>query len=145
MSTADFITQWRSAVQAYLDEQFRDAEVVGGHRDGLNQRNKDLIAVWWPGWDELARDVSLATPTLTIRYFPTKSKLPRSETPRDPSALEEAAVGLMLAMRDKRGVGDFVEKLSCRISRIVPVDLPDQWYVEATLASYTFHLASAAA
>ena len=142
---SDFITQWRAAVEAYLADQFPKAEVVGGSREGVNQRDKDLVAVWWPGWDELPRDITLATPTLTIRYFPSKSKLPKRENPRDPSALEQAAAGLMLAMRAKQKVGDFVPKLACGISRVVPVDLPEQWYVEATVTSFTFHLARNAA
>lgn len=145
MSTSTFISDWREAVEAYLRTQFRDAEVVGGSRDGVNQRSKTFIAVWWPGWEQLPRDISLATPTLTIRVFPSKSKLPKSENPRDPSALEEAAVALMLAMRPKQKVGDFVPSLACGISRVVPVDLPDQWYVEATVTSFTFHLARNAA
>jgi hypothetical protein len=139
------ITDWRKAVEAHLRTSFRDDEVVGGSRDGVNQRNKRLIAVWWPGWEQLPRDISLASPTLMIRVFPAKSKLPKTENPRDPEPLEEAAVEIMVAMRPKQKVGDFVPALACGISRVVPVDTPEQWYVEATVTSFTFHLARNAA
>lgn len=141
----NLITSWRTAVQEYLAGQFPEADVRGGHDNSVNREPKDQIIVFWPGWPELPRDIALATPTLTIRYFPSLSKQATTTSPRDEEPLEAAAVALMVAMAGKRKAGDFVEGLACRISKCVPN--PDQgaWYVEATVQAYALNLAASAA
>lgn len=141
----NLITLWRSAVQTYLGEAFPDATVKGGRDTKANREAKDQILVFWPGWPELPRDVSLANPTLTIRYFPSLSKQPTTTSPRDEGALEEAAVQLMTAMATKRAAGDFVDGLACRISKVIPNADPAAWYVEATVQAYALNLAASAA
>jgi hypothetical protein len=141
----NLITDWRTAVQEYLADQFPDADVRGGHDNTVNRDQKDQILVFWPGWPELARDIALATPTLTIRYFPSLSKQPTTTSPRDEAPLEQAAVDLMVAMADKRKTGDFVDRLACRISKCVPNPDQSAWYVEATVQAYALNLAASAA
>jgi hypothetical protein len=143
--SSNLITDWRTAVQAYLAAQFPDAEVRGGRDETVNRRDKDLILVFWPGWGELARDISFATPTLTIRWFPKLSKQPTLEQPRDESPLEQAASDLMTAMASKRKTGDFVANLACHVSRVTPNDDPAHWYVEATVQAYALNLAASGA
>lgn len=142
---SNLVTDWRLAVMAWLQTEFPDAEVDAGQKDGVNQRDVDLIRVWWPGWARSSRDASFATPTLHIRYFPSRSAKISDTEPRDPSDLEQAGTDLMIAFRDKRSVGDFVPGLACQITTVTVNDKPDQWYVEAVLQALTLHLATSAA
>lgn len=142
---SNLITEWRKAVQAYLEESFEGAEVKNGREIELNRREKDVILVFWPGWPELARDIAFATPTLTIRYFPTLSKQPPTTSPRDEGPLEQAAVGLMEAMATKRKAGDFVDGLACRIATCTPHSSTTDFYVESEVRAYALNLAASAA
>lgn len=140
---SNLITDWREAVQAHLTAAFPAADVRGGEERTVNRRPADLICVWWPGWPALQRDISLANPTLMIRYFPKRSRQPNSETPVDQSVLEQAAADLMTAMASKRKAGDFVENLACYVSRCIPNTAA--WCVDATVQAYALNLATSAA
>jgi hypothetical protein len=142
---SNLITDWRVAVQEHLATSFPDADVRGGEEISVNRRDKALICVWWPGWSAIPRDISLANPTLMIRYFPKRSKQPQTETPVDQSALEQAAVDLMVAMESKRKAGDFVENLACYLKDVVPNPAADRWCVNAIVQAYTLNLAASAA
>lgn len=142
---SNLITDWRAAVISYLSDQFPAATVKGGRDASVNREAQDQILVFWPGWPELPRDIALATPTLTIRYFPSLSKQPSTTSPRDEASLEQAAADLMLAMAPKRKAGDFVDGLACRISKCVPNADPAAWFVEATVQAYALNLAGSAA
>lgn len=134
------INQWREGVVTALAAEFDTCEVVAGERDGVwrDPKLRDLIAVWWPGWAELERDIVLAQPTLTIRYFPNRSKQPAEDTPTDPSPLEDAADRLLAFFdRASQSPGFFTTNLSCRLTSLRPDYRADQWRVEATLLAYT--------
>ncbi len=132
------IHAWREGVFEYLTTTFDDADVVAGERDGVWRGEKDLIALWWPGWDERSRDISLAQPTLTLRYFPALSKQPSPDSPSDPSPLEEAADALLAAFpRDKQGANVFAANVACRITSIRPNYDPAVWRIDATMIAYT--------
>lgn len=136
------IHEWRQAVHSYLAATFTEADVESGEQDGV-QRERDLIAVWWPGWDEIARDISLAAPTLQLRYFLARSKMPAETSPADPSPLEQAADALLAAFdRASQAPGFFVTGLSCRITTIRPVYDAELWRVDATLLAYTLGAAA---
>jgi hypothetical protein len=132
------IHDWREGVKTYLQSAFAAAEVVAGEREGVWRADKDLIAVWWPGWDELTRDIALASPTLTLRYFPARSKQPTDDQPTDPAPLELAGDALLAAFdRASQAVGFFAADLSCRLARLRPNYDPAVWRVEGTLIAYT--------
>lgn len=143
--TSNVITDWREAVQEYLAEQFPNADVRGGEETTVNRRPKDLICVWWPGWAAMQRDLSLANPTLLIRYFPRRSMQPNTETPVDQSQLEQAAIDLALAFEPMRKAGDFVENLACYLRDMKPSPATDRWCVDGTLQAYTLNLAASPA
>ncbi len=129
---------WLNGVANYLAAQFPAADVVRGERDGVWRDDQDLIAVWWPGWDTLTRDIALATPTLALRYFPRRSTQPADATPADPDVLLDAADALIAKLsRTTQAVGFFTSGLSCRLSSIRPNYAPDVWRIEATLIAYT--------
>lgn len=128
-----------------LAAAFTDCEVVAGERDGVwrDPELRDLIAVWWPGWEEITRDIALAQPSLTVRYFPNRSKQPAEDTPTDPSPLEQASDALLAFFdRASQAPGFFVDGLSCRIVTIVPDYRPEVWRVEAKLLAYTLGAAA---
>lgn len=136
------IHEWRQAVHDYLATQFSDAAVLSGSQDGV-VRDVDTIVVFWPGWDVLQRDIALATPTLTVRYFPARSKQPSATIPPDPSEIEAAADALIGAFdRASQGVGFFAANLSCRLSSMRPNYDPAVWRVEATLTAYALGVAA---
>lgn len=132
------IHAWRTGVFNYLVTTFDDdADVVAGEREGVHRGEKDLLAVWWPGWDERSRDISLAQPTLTIRYFPSIHRLPPNATPTDPGPLEQAADALLAAFpRSKQGANVFATDVACRITSIRPDYSPERWRVEASMVAY---------
>lgn len=138
------IRDWREAVHTHLAASFPAADVVSGRRTGV-ARDRDVIAVFWPGWRVNQRDIALATPTLTIRYWPARSKQPSTTSPPDPGDLEDAAAALMEAMRDKRKSGDFVAGLACFVSEVTPVYDDDEWMVEATVQALALHPAARSA
>jgi hypothetical protein len=131
------INEWREGVKTHLATQFPDADVVAGERDGVWRGDNDLIAVWWPGWDERSRDISLAQPTLTIRYFPALSKQPPPDTPIDPAALEQAADALLAAFpRSTQAANVFATDVAARITSLRPNYDQALWRVEATMIAY---------
>lgn len=129
---------WLNGVAAHLTTTFAAADVVRGERDGVNRSDKDLVAVWWPGWDELSRDTALASPTLKLRYFPRRGKEPADTAPADPDAILDAADALIAAFgRDTQQVGVFTAGLSCRLATLRPDYGSDVWRVEGDLIAYT--------
>lgn len=132
------MTGWVNGVVEKLQEALGDVEVVPGERDGVWRGEKDLVAVWWPGWDPLSRDIALASPTLTIRYFPRRGPEPNEATPANPAPLTDAGDALIgFFDRTTRAVGYFTEGLSCRLGPIRPSYATDVWRVEASLVAYT--------
>lgn len=133
---------WREGVVTQLTSTFSNADVESGEQDGVS-RDRDLITVWWPGWDEIARDIALAAPTLQGRYFPARSKQPLTETPKDPAPLEEAADALLAFFdRASQAPGFFTDDLSCRLTTLRPNYDPALWRVEFTLVAYTLGAAA---
>lgn len=131
------IADWAGGVITYLGETLEDVDVEHGEMDGV-QRDRDVIAVWWPGWDEITRDISLSQPTLSLRYFPARSKQPSDSIPPDPTPLEEAADALLGAFdRASQAPGFFTDDLSCRITTIRANYDPAIWRIDATLLAYT--------
>lgn len=138
------IHESRQGVCDKLAAAFPGAEVVAGERVGVWRGETDLIAVWWSGYQVIARDISLASPTMTIRYFPTISKLPPDQEPRDPSPLEQAADALIVALdRPSQGVGYFALDTSWRLESMpAPAMGSELWHVEARLVAYTLGAAA---
>lgn len=131
------IDEWCAGVISYLVTTFPDADVEDGEQDGV-VRDKDVIAVWWPGWDELTRDIALAQPTLSLRYFPSRSKLPTSDAPAIGQPLRQAADALITAFdRGSQAVGFFTADLACRLASLRPNYDPAVWRVDGTLIAYT--------
>lgn len=135
------LTDWREAVMAHLRENGfpAPARVEGRPRDdNASHRDHDLVCVWWPGWDTIERDLSLAQPRLMVRAWPGRSKLSKPTQTDDPAPLERIAMRLMLALpRSTQEAGFFVENLSCRIRNVVPSYEDDVYRVEAELIAYT--------
>lgn len=134
------ITDWRSAVQTHLETQLGSdtVEVVAGERDGRSGRERGLVCVWFPGWQVIERDTSLAQPTLLIRYFPSKAAptVSKKSVPEDPSPVEDAVMALVAAFPRASQVGGFfVGNLGCRLTSCT-ADY-DNWRAEATLTAYT--------
>lgn len=144
------IAEWLQGVQEYLADEFPTHTVRIGEpdeEDTQNQRDEDLILIWWEVSDQYARDIALATPIMFIRWLPTKSrKAPRTTNPDDPIVLAEAAEALMVAMKAKRRFGDFAEHVACHVSSVRPVTKPKgSWYVQATVQGVSPNLATSAA
>lgn len=133
------MTGWVDGVVEKLgDELGGTVVVVAGERDKAWRDDRDLVCVWWPGWDELSRDTALAQPQLTLRYFPKRSVQPADQTPVDPSPLTDAAdVLLGYFTRATEGVGFFTSGLACRLTSLRPSYAKDVWRVEGTLVAYT--------
>lgn len=133
------IHESRQGVCTRLAAAFPSCEVKPGKRTGVWRGETDLIVAWWSGYQVLTRDIALASPTITIRYFPSISKLPPDDEPRDPSGLEQAADALITALdRATQSVGYFAPDTSWRLDSIpAPDDRPDFWMVEARLIAYT--------
>jgi len=129
----------RQGVCDKLAAAFPSLEVKPGRNDTVWRGESDLIVVWWSGYQVMARDISLARPTITIRYFPTLSKQPAEEAPRDPSALEQAADALIATFdRSTQEVGYFAPNTSWRLDSIPEPNMaPEVWMVEARLVAYT--------
>lgn len=139
------ITEWRQGVVTYLADLFEYDEVVAGppEQDTVWRGESARLAVWAPGWDEISRDISLAAPTLTVRYSPALSKQPEPASPRDPSPIEDAMDALLAAFdRASQAPGFFTTNLSCRLTKLVPNYDPAIWRVEATLLAYTLGAAA---
>lgn len=136
------INEWRQGVVDKLAASFTDADVESGEQDGVS-RDRDLITVWWPGWDEISRDTALAAPTLQFRWFPARSKQPSATVPPDPAPLE-AAADLLLGFFDRgsQAPGFFTDNLSCRLTTLRPNYDPSLWRVEGTLVAYTLGAAA---
>lgn len=136
------ITEWRQGVAEYLVDTFPAAAVLSGEQDGV-VRDKDTIIVWFPGWKVLARDIALAGPTLSLRYFPARSKQPSPTIPPDPSPLESATDALIAAFhRGTQGAGFFTTGIACYLADATPNYRPELWRVEATLAAYALSVAA---
>lgn len=131
------IAGWAAAVVTHLGSTLTGVDVEHGEMDGV-QRDRDVVAVWAPGWDEISRDTTLAQPTLALRYFPSRSKQPSESVPPDPSPLEDAMDTLLAAFdRASQAPGFFVAGLSCRLTQLRPSYDPSLWRVDGTLLAYT--------
>lgn len=139
------IQEWRQGVHTYLETAFPDADVFSGppEKDSV-VRDHDAIFVWWPGpWEVLQRDIALAIPTLSVRYYPARSKQPTLVVPPDPEPLEAAADAIVAAFpRSTQGAGVFATDVACYLARVAPNYDPALWRVEATLAAYTLGAAA---
>lgn len=133
------MTGWVNGVVQKLQGELGDqVVVVPGERDKAWRDDKDLVCVWWPGWDELTRDIALAQPTLTLRYFPRRSIQPDEQTPDDPTPISDAGdVLLEFFSRSTEAVGYFTAGLSSRLASLRPNYDKDIWRVEGTLVAYT--------
>lgn len=147
---SNLITDWRQGVQTHLESYFAalspavEVDVVAGRTPGkpgqtaVSRRRKPTLCVFFTGYDEMSRDVSIATPQLVVRMFPVRSELPTSSTPSDPEPVEEACMHLVSAFgRDTQGVGYFTSNLSCRLVSATPYDRDTDWYAEGVLRAYT--------
>lgn len=134
---ATIITDSRQGIAEHLRRELGSTvEVVSGERDGVDRREKDLVAVWWPGWEDVT--LQIQRPTILIRYFPARSKLPAQSTPVDPTPLELAAGRILTAFpRATQTVGVFAPNIAWRLRSIVPNTRPDVWRVEAVLVATT--------
>jgi len=138
--TTRTITEWRLAVMNHLRATFpHPAEIDGRPRDDVvSRRDNDLVCVWWPGWQVIERDTTLAQPRLQIRAWPGRSRLKAPAQTDEGTSLEELGMKLLLAFpRSTQAGGFFVPNLACRLIRAVP-DYSDNVYrVEAELLAYT--------
>lgn len=142
MSDFASIDDWHAAVVTYLGTALNDVEVEGAEMEGV-QRDRDVVAVWWPGWDELPRDTSLAQPTLSLRWFPARSKLPTTDEPANGQPLRQAADALLTAFdRASQVPGFFVDGLACRLTRLRPDYRADTWWLDGTLLAYSLGVAA---
>lgn len=139
MIDPDLITHWREALVTYLTAQFPDAKVKSGERSGVS-RSEELIAVFWPGWQEDSNP-NYARPTMVVRMWPGRSKQP-TKNPDDPTPLEQAAMRLMIALQAVDKPGDLVDNLYCRLASVQPDYDPKEWGIEAVLVSWTINPAT---
>lgn len=135
------IDEWAAAVIAYVGNEL-DVETEDGEMDGV-QRDRAVVAVWWPGWDELSRDTALAQPTLSLRYFPARSKLPTGDDPATGQPLRQAADALLAAFgRETQVEGFFVPGLACRLTSLRPDYRADVWRLDGSLLAYALGAAA---
>jgi hypothetical protein len=71
---SNILTDWREQLVAHLDRSSRWPRSNPGVRPPAPSRDKDLIAVFWPGMGE-AGNVNFANPTMTVRYWVKDPKL----------------------------------------------------------------------
>jgi hypothetical protein len=138
---SNIITDWREQLVAYLAEQFPQAKVESGVRPPAPSRDKDLIAVFWPGMGEAA-NVNFANPTMTVRYWVRDPKMIPRREPRDDSALEAAGIALMQALQPVQATLDPQRRFYFRVVSIVPDR--EEFGVEAQLLAWTVNPATIA-
>lgn len=97
-SPSNLITDWRNALVALLKTKFPDAEVISGDRVDGPSRDKQRIAVFWPGTPESA-EVNFINPRMTIRLWTPHPKVLQKPVPADDTPLEQASWDLALALQ----------------------------------------------
>lgn len=138
---ANLVSDWRRALMSELQTAHPDAEVTAGRRTGV-ARDRERICVFFDGYQELSQRVVVANPVLVVRVWPDRSKLP-SDTPQDPTQLEQAAVDLMRLLQDRqqqieRSVDDL---WYFRVQSVVIDEDPEEWGVEARLLGFAKNVA----
>jgi len=132
---SNLISDWRTALVARLQTSFPDAEVLSGQRADDVSRDKDRIAVFWPGTPE-ASEVNFVNPKMTIRYWAKRPKTTLKDVPHDDGPLEQAAWDLALALQPVlakllNDTDPAYPGFYFRVVQIVPVR--DEFAVEAQL------------
>jgi hypothetical protein len=132
---ANPVSTLRAAIAADLALQFPNADVYSGPREG-KAVDRDKIAVFWTGTTELLPDVVVATPTLTIRYWPSQPRISDAAPGgvRDPSDLEQAAYDLADYLQTRQ-TSYSSSVWFVRVVAIVPDYDPDEWVVEASVVA----------
>lgn len=133
-----------TGIRDRLAAAFPSASVRLGRHDSVWRGETDLIVIRWTGYQVMARDTALASPTITVAYLPALSKQPTTDTPRDLSPLNIAGDNLIAAFnRPSQGVGYFAPDVSWRLDGMPePNDADDQWRVEARLIAYALGAAA---
>lgn len=134
---ANVLTNWRVALVTALQTAFPapTTEVKSGQRTGVS-RDKARIAVFSGGYREDGGEVVVGLPVMIVRYWPKKSKQPSPGSPADPSQLEEAAVGLMVALQPLQASLGVTGLWYFRTESVTVDEDADEWGVEATLVGY---------
>lgn len=141
MSSLAFLTPWRQALQAFLEEAFPDAEVIGGMRSGVSA-DKDRICIFHPIWREDG-DPNYARPNLEVRFWPARSRQP-TDNPADPTAIEQAIDDMLSALQTVQAPGKLIDGLYCRCIAAVPDYDPNEWGIRFTLTAWTVNPATIA-
>jgi hypothetical protein len=91
---SNVLGSFRQAIVAELATNLQggDFTVVSGKRDGP-ARDRNLACVY-PGPFQLDQDRAFLRPTLVIRAWKPKPKQPRTESPPDPTELEQLMLDL---------------------------------------------------
>lgn len=125
---------------AHLRQHFpAPAELEGRPRsDNVSRRDNTLICVWFPGWERITRDMSLAAPTLKLNAWPGRSKVARPTQTNPGDELEVLSMKLLNAFpRATEVVGFFGVNLSSTVLRLTPNYDDDVYRVEGDLQGYT--------
>jgi hypothetical protein len=149
---SNLITDWRTALVTLLKASFPTADVIAGEwpetpigktssASASVARDKDRIAVFWPGMAEAA-NVNFAQPRMTIRFWKKLTKTALKPVPRDEGELEQAAWDLALALQPVQTTLDPGQRYYFRVTQILPVR--DEHAVEAQLIAWTKNPASIA-
>lgn len=131
---ANIVTDWRNALKAHLVTQYPTAEVENGARSGTS-RDKDRIAVFWPGFNEQAGRVQVGETSLVIRYWPKNPKVRDAGSPLNPAELESAGMLLADFLQTKQTAYSAQGVWFCRLVRCEPDYDPDEWGVEAVVVA----------
>jgi hypothetical protein len=131
---ANLVTSWRQALAADLAVQFPNAEMEAGHRTGTS-RDKDRIAVFWPGLGEQQGRVVVGEAQLIVRYWPKNPMVRDAGSPMSPSELEQAAWDLADFLQTKQTSYSATGVWFCRLVSCRPDYDPDEWGVEAIVVA----------
>lgn len=135
MTGTNLITTWREALVSLLTTAFPEAEVLSGQRADEVSRDKDRIAVFWPGIAE-SSEVNFANPRMTIRFWSKHPKTLLTPVPADDGPLEQASWDLALALQPRlatllNDTDPAFPGFYFRVLQILPVR--DEYAVEAQL------------
>jgi hypothetical protein len=140
---ANLVSEWRRALVSELATAFPRARVTSGRRQGVNRSETPWITVFFAGYRELADRVVVAQPLMIIRYWPPRPEIPSSDTPADPTELEQAAVDLLELLQDRQAQ---IEAASddlwyFRVESVTIDEDPEEWGVEARLVGFARNVA----
>ena len=133
-----------NAIAVHLAATFPAAEVIKGNRTGVS-RDKDRLAVFNAGFPVTRPDLAFSNPTITVRYFVSRSKQPDSEATPDPDDLYDAQENLLAAFQGRDVTGSFAPNFACVAFETTIDDTPEEWRVDLTITAYTFNPAKHAA